>query len=173
MGLIYGSKKYALISHLIKKYPMIYVGCRTRNDFIKRHGLVDGKLYGKIDGSKIELYYYSIIDANYISQAEMLISKRFDLTESKILFKGHKELVVINETDLKDIKKEYKIISEMYCDKMAVINGMIKEEQHKNEMLQMEIERLRDQLIYKRQIHERDIALLNKDNEMLRSQLEQ
>lgn len=41
----YHGEKHTFLNDLIREHGMIYVGCRTTGDFLKKHGLVDGEQY--------------------------------------------------------------------------------------------------------------------------------
>lgn len=118
------------------------------------------RMYGKIKNASIELCYYGIVDVQYIKQAENMLSNGFDLIKTKIDYDGHKELIVLKKAELKNIKKTFDDISNCYCDKMANINALIKEERHRSDMLQMALDHEKEKALMEKE-------LLKKDNEIL------
>lgn len=128
------------------KYPdnyMVFKYGMTKNLLrrIKEHKSV----YGKIKSASLELCYYTVIDEQYIAEAESKLSNVFDLVNNRIAFDDRKELVVLSKDELERTKKEFNNLSELYCDKMANVLALIKEERHQNELLRKDNELLRQQ----------------------------
>lgn len=122
--------------------------------------------YGKLKGSCIKLKCFGIIDPEYISEAEARLSNLFRIAKNKLKHDKYIELIIIDEKDVDDIRKEYSDITNHYCIKNANISSMIKDEQHLNEILQ-------ERLDYQKKLHDQEIELIKErhKNEILELKL--
>lgn len=128
------------------------------------------KLYSKEFGTKIELLYFSIIEAKYIFNAESNINQYFK--SNLIDYKNMNELVVINKKDLPQIKQHYNMIQNSYI-------GRYEEMHSKISQLEKEIIELNNKILlkdkdiellvekHKNEIQNKELELKNKDIEML------
>ncbi len=128
------------------------------------------KLYSKEFGTKIELLYFSIIEAKYIFNAESNINQYFK--SNLIDYKNMNELVVINKKDLPQIKQHYYMIQNSYI-------GRYEEMHSKISQLEKEIIELNNKILlkdkdiellvekHKNEIQNKELELKNKDIEML------
>ncbi len=128
------------------------------------------KLYSKEFGTKIELLYFSIIEAKYIFNAESNINQYFK--SNLIDYKNMNELVVINKKDLPQIKQHYTMIQNSYI-------GRYEEMHSKISQLEKEIIELNNKILlkdkdiellvekHKNEIQNKELELKNKDIEML------
>lgn len=76
------------------------------DDLRRRIGEHERK-YGKMPGVKIDLTSFQMIDPQYTSEAEAEITEASNAYELKLKTEGHKELIVVNETQIKHLKKTY------------------------------------------------------------------
>jgi uncharacterized protein (UPF0335 family) len=72
------------------------------------------KNYGKIDGVKIELAYYSYIDPEYISKAEASIAHMTRGMGLAFDYMNSKELIIASSSELKLVKEHYDTMTTMY-----------------------------------------------------------
>lgn len=96
--------------------------------------------YGKLSGSKIVLQYICIIDPEYISEAEKYLSNVFDIANNKLSHKKYSELIVTNNKTLNKIKNEYIRANDQFCVRLKNVSNILKEEQHKTEIVRLEYE---------------------------------
>ena len=104
-------------------------------DNIERRMLEHEADFSKINGVKLELMIYSIVDVLYLSDAEGSIKRYF--RSMKFKYRKYKELVIINKTMQKDIDREYKEIVELYGGRTKELVHRIENMEHKNEIAMM------------------------------------
>ena len=104
-------------------------------DNIERRMLEHEADFLKINGVKLELMIYSIVDVLYLSDAEGSIKRYF--RSMKFKYRKYKELVIINKTMQKDIDREYKEIVELYGGRTKELVHRIENMEHKNEIATM------------------------------------
>ena len=105
------------------------------------------KTYSKEFNVKIELLYFSIIEAKYIFNAESNIHQYFK--SNLIEYKNMNELIIINKKDLNQIKQHYSMIQNNYI-------GRYEEMYSKISQLEKEIIELNNKILIK----DKDIELL-------------
>jgi len=159
------------------------------NDIIMKYGYTDDlprrndehtKLFKKELDSDIELYCFSITEAQYLSNAEIQIKDYF--ASDKLTYKSYDELIVLNKSRLPQVKQMYKMIQQSYIGRFSELNKQIEDyklqiekyksdkiidnSNHKNELL---TEKLNSQT----EINELKMKLLteSKDNEILKLQM--
>jgi hypothetical protein len=108
------------------------------------------KTFGKLNGVDLQLKFYSYIDPQYDTNAEIDIKDYFDVLDAKLEFQNNEEFVVIDTSLFKKIEKQYKQIASEYA-------GYVKELMTQLNKKDMEIE-----LIKK----DKEINLLKKDLEI-------
>ena len=101
-------------------------------------------------GNQIELLLFNIIDSSFLSKAENSLDKYFESMDSlldvKIKGNNETEVVVIEKTDIKNIKDQFELIGSKYEGKMSKQAEFIKDlitkhekeimvEKHKNELM--------------------------------------
>jgi hypothetical protein len=67
--------------------------------------------YNKIDGSNIELLYFSNINKNYLTKAENEIKRLAIIYKCYFKYKNEKELIIVHKNYISYIKQYYDIIS--------------------------------------------------------------
>lgn len=117
------------------------------------------RTYSKFKGVNLSLAYFSIIDPEYISEAENCLSITCNLSKNKL--EKHKELVILEPEDIKEIKKLFNNINSIYCIRHSNLSALIKDEQHKFNMLELKME---NQLLKK----ENEILKLKNEIELLK-----
>ena len=126
----------------------------------------------------ISLLIYSIIDPKYIFDAENNIKQYFK--SNKINEDDKTELIIINKKNLEQIKQHYRMIQNSYIGRYEEMNkqiikleSIIKEEIHKNEILQ--IQHKNEILIekHKNEILEKEIETNNRISQLEKTVLEQ
>jgi hypothetical protein len=113
----------------------------------------------------ITLLLYSIIDPQYIFDAETNIRQYFK--SNKISSDDKSELIVINNKNINQIKQHYKMIQNSYIGRYEEINNKIIE-------LEKHILKLKHQLELKDkdlELKQKDVLLANQKNELLEMKL--
>jgi hypothetical protein len=101
-------------------------------------------------GDSILLNYYSIIEKKFKNEAEDHIRKYVKKKNIKLHTNGKNELLIINRDSIKNIQKQYDIISTNYSGSTKCIGDLInntkmeyenklKDEKHKNELLSTQL----------------------------------
>jgi hypothetical protein len=128
----------------------------NENDILCKYGCTDDlerrcsehdKKYNKEFNTKIELLCFSIIEAKYIFEAETNITQYFK--SNLIEYKNSKELIVINEKYITQIKQHYKMIQNSYIGRYDEMNNKIS-------LLEKEIIELNNKLLIK----DKDVEIL-------------
>jgi hypothetical protein len=198
------SKTPCVYLYLIGKASVLLEGEYHENDLLCKYGCTDDlprrageheKTFGKEFGVKIELLCFSIIEAQHIFSAEKNITQY--LKCNLVEYNKMRELVIINQKDLSQIKEYYTMVQtnyigryeEMYKQIVALekevlgLNSKIllkdkdfelEQEKHKNDLKDKDIE-LRDKDIELRdkdiELRDKDIELRDKDIELLHYRL--
>jgi len=142
-----------------------------KNDILCKYGCTDDlvrrtnehtKHYKKEFNKDIELLCFSIIENKFIFDAETNI-KSFFCAQS-IEYKKTKELIVINKKNLPNIKKHYALIQNSYIghfkelyDKVNKLEQQLKDEKHKNELKDKDIELINEK--HKNELKDKDIEI--------------
>ena len=113
----------------------------------------------------ITLLLYSIIDPQYIFDAETNIRQYFK--SNKISSDDKSELIVINNKNINQIKQHYKMIQNSYIGRYEEINNKIIELEKHILKLKHQIE-LKDKDL---ELKQKDILLANQKNELLEMKL--
>ena len=150
-------------------------------DFRRRIGEHESA-YGKLPGVKIELTSFQMIDPQYTCKAEADIREECNAYEINLKTEGHNELIIMNETQMTRLKKNYGRIGKEYeghsaqlKEEIAKLKEEIKglENEIKTKELQFELqlqkeisEKVRyktlcetNERIYKLEIQNRDLQL--------------
>jgi hypothetical protein len=150
------SKTPCVYLYLIGKADTLLEGKYDKDDLLCKFGCTDDlprrcsehdKLFSKEFNVKIELLCFSIIEAQYIFQAESNITQYFK--SNQIEYNKMKELIIINKKDLPQIKQHYCMIQNSYI-------GRYEEMHNKISFLEKEIIELNNKILLK----DRDIELL-------------
>jgi hypothetical protein len=139
---------------------------------MKEHKTFFGKEFSK----EPTLLYYSIIDSIYISEAETDINCYFSNDKYKYNYGSMEELVIIDKSELKQIKMIYQCIENKYIGRYEELKNEITE--LKIEILELnnklktidiehkhEIELLKEK--HNNDLHKKDIELYKKENDLL------
>lgn len=135
--------------YLIGKASDILEGEYNENDLLCKFGCTDdlqrrctehNNTYKKEFDSNIELLCFSIIEAQYIFDAESNIKQYFK--SNLISYESMKELIIINKNNLPQIKQHYKMIQNSYI-------GRFEELTNKVQLLEKEIIELNNKIIIK------------------------
>jgi hypothetical protein len=98
------------------------------------------KTYGKIKNSKLELLTFGYIDPQYISEAETRIKDIFEAMELKLNNEKYKEIAIIPKNKLKEIKKQYESVSQIYMGHITDLINKLKIKDYEIIMLKKEHE---------------------------------
>jgi hypothetical protein len=120
-------------------------------DFRRRIGEHESN-YGKMPGVKIELISFQMIDPQYTSEAETEIAEACNAHELKLKIEGYKELIVMNETQIKHLKKTYGRIGKEFEGHSAQLKEEISK--LKEEIKELENEIKTKELQFKLQLQE-------------------
>lgn len=102
-------------------------------DNLKRRTVEHEKYYSKVKGSNLKLTWWSYIDPQYISTAEIDIKEFFKLLNCSHPFDSQKELVVVSPKILPQIEKRYKQLGELYGGHIKEMTMKIRELENKIE----------------------------------------
>lgn len=170
------SKTLCVYLYLVGKADTLLEGDYHKDDLLCKFGCTDDlprrcsehdKLFNKEFNIQIELLCFSIIESQYIFNAETNITQYFN--GNLVEYKKMKELIIINKKDLDQIKQHYCMIQNSYIgryEEMHIrISSLEKEiielnnkillkdkdneiliEKHKNELQQKDIELLQCKL---------------------------
>ena len=150
-------------------------------DFRRRIGEHESA-YGKLPGVKIELTSFQMIDPQYTCKAEADIREECNAYEINLKTEGHNELIIMNETQMTRLKKNYGRIGKEYeghsaqlKEEIAKLKEEIKglENEIKTKELQFELQLQKEisekeryktlsetnERIYKLEIQNRDLQL--------------
>jgi AraC-like DNA-binding protein len=166
LGLVKDLRDIFNIDSNINGDTMVYKFGRTE-DFDKR--LADHqRTYGKMKNVNISIVCFHIIDVKYLSEAETSINHFCTNFSKRLLIDKYKELVVFNNTELKEVKNQYKMLGDLYMGATAGLQKQIQDLTHKLELCEKELENMKER-------HERQIEftklqckyeLLLKQNEL-------
>jgi hypothetical protein len=135
-------------------------------DDLTRRAYEHNKTYKDEFGVNVELISFSIIDPKFLSDAETNIKSY--LKSNLITYKNYNELVMVNKSELKVIKNQYRLIQNSYI-------GCYSELYDKLNKAEVEILKLNNELKLKDkdiELLNKEIELKNKDNELLKLKLE-
>ena len=132
------------------------------DDLSRRIGEHESK-YGKMTGVSLKLATFHIIDSKYTSEAEGEVRELCNTFEKKLCVEGYNELIVLNDAELVQIKKQYKYIGKEFAgatqelqEQIVVLKDRIKE--YENELVNIKI-------IHKSELLEKDIIIYQERNE--------
>ena len=128
------------------------------------------KAYGKIAGTELRIVKYSIIDAEFIQEAENNLKILF--TQYKLEYENETELVVIEEGFLKQVKDFYELINKRYIGEMKNFDNQIKmleiELSHEREKVARTEQLLQERTEHYEQLREADRQLREADQKYIR-----
>jgi hypothetical protein len=129
--------------------------------------------YGKMGGVSLRLISFHMVDTKYTTDAEGDVRGLMKFKHANLSIDGHNELVVLSGEDLAYVKKAYSNIGARYAGATAgltaTINDLEKqlaEEKHKNQILQMELDRKSADMVKAEYIHRLEIQLLQQGGKL-------
>jgi hypothetical protein len=152
--------------NLDKKYTDDMIVCKYGfTSDLPRRTCEHIKTYGLIKGTELKLKYHSYVDPMYVSNAETDIRDFFESLEIGLEFSNYNELVIIKQSLLKSVERQYKQISNAYA---GHIKDMIKEVEDMKNQLELKDEKNKNIVLLK----DNEINMLQKNNELLNRDLE-
>jgi len=127
-------------------------------DDMERRLLEHTNDYGKLKNVNVIINTFQMIDIKYTSDAENDLRQFFKNFNKKLNVDGRKELVVLNNNELKTVKREYKLIGTDYAGATLDLQNKIRELENKineqnnhilNMKAQYEIESLKKEMLIK------------------------
>ena len=144
---------------------MVYKFGRTE-DFDKR--LADHqRTYGKMKNVNIAVVCFHIIDVKYLSEAETSINHFCTNFSKRLIIDKYKELVIFNNTELKEVKNQYKMLGDLYMGATSGLQKQIQDLTHKLELYEKELENMKE-----RHEHQLEFTKLQYKYELLLKQNE-
>jgi len=166
------SKTPCVYLYLIGKAESLLKGdySWSKDDILCKYGCTDDlprrcsehdKIFSKEFNVQIELLCFSVIEAQYIFEAEKNITQFFK--GNLVEYNKMKELIIINKKDLIQIKQHYKMIQNSYIGRFEEMNNKII-------LLEKEIIELNNKILLK----DKDIEILksNHQNELQNKEIE-
>jgi hypothetical protein len=117
--------------------------------------------FSKIKDVVVNLKYYSYIDPQYISSAEIDIKDYFEEMNVKINYEKNEELIIVNPSSFKNIEKQYKLISTNYAGHVKELIKQLETTKTANE-----IEMLKKDMLIREE--KEKVELLKKDIDLLK-----
>ena len=178
------AKTPCIYLYLIGNASDLLEGTYNKDDLLCKFGCTDdlarrctehNRTFSKEFNVNIELICFSIVEAQYIFNAESNIKQYFK--GNIINYESMKELVVINKDNLLQIKQHYKMIQNSYIgryeemhDKIILLEKEIIELNNKILLKDKDFELLNEKHI--NELKDKDIELKNKEIELLLFKLE-
>ena len=178
------SKTPCVYLYLIGKAESLLKGNHSwsKDDILCKYGCTDDlprcaehdKIFSKEFNVQIELLCFSIIEAQYIFEAEKNITQFFK--GNLVEYNKMKELIIINKKDLIQIKQHYKMIQNSYIGRFEEMNNKII-------LLEKEIIELNNKILLKdkdieilksyhqNELQNKEIELQNKEIEILQCKI--
>ena len=125
------------ISHDIDDHHHVYKYGFT-DDLSRRIGEHE-RDYGKLNNVAIKLTTFHTIDTKYTSDAEGDVRDIVNTFHKKLHFDGHKELIVLNKTELDFVKKQYSYLGTIYAGATAELQKQIADLKDKIKDLEHEL----------------------------------
>jgi hypothetical protein len=144
IGLAKDIKKVLDINNTILKGAYVYKFGFT-ND-VKRRMYEHDRDYTKLTGQQPELIYYQYIDPQYLSDAETDLKNFFNDFNFSVDNDKHKELVLLTNKKLKNIKKQYDLLGKSYRGNLSEMICKLKECENEIELLKKDNELLQEKI---------------------------
>jgi hypothetical protein len=132
------------------------------DDLSRRIGEHESK-YGKLKNVVLTLSTFHIIDTKYTSEAEHEVRDICNAFEKKLNVEGFNELIVLNDKELIQIKKQYKYIGNEFAGATSELQSQITELKEKIKDFENEIVNLK--IVHKHELLEKDIIIQRETNE--------
>jgi hypothetical protein len=152
------------ISHDIDDHHHVYKYGFT-DDLSRRIGEHE-RDYGKLNNVAIKLTTFHTIDTKYTSDAEGDVRDIVTTFHKKLHFDGHKELIVLNKTELDFVKKQYSYLGTIYAGATAELQKQIAELKDKIKDLEHELVniKLEHNLALQKEQYEKQFIQFQLDN---------
>jgi hypothetical protein len=170
IGLAKDVKKHIEFDNIITKSAYVYKFGFTI-DF-KRRMSEHNTFYSNLLDESPELVYYQYIDPQYLSDAELDLKSFFKNFDFSINNPNHTELVVITNTKLKDIKKQYELIGTSYKGHISEMMCKLKEYENTINQLNQENIMLKDKIENNKILHNEQLKNANMKIELLETKYE-
>jgi hypothetical protein len=126
------------------------------------------KQHKKTYGSDIELLLFYLIDKEYVSEAEAVVTSYFKALDIKLELEGEDELIIFNPaTQLKHIRTQYSLIGNKYAGQVSEQATLVKDLVNKHEkelmMKENEINKITHEKEISKVTHEKEIMLKDKE----------
>ena len=128
--------------------------------------------YGKLTNVSIKLSTFHIIDVKYTNDAEKDVRELCSAFDKKLSIDGYNELIILNEKEHTQIKKQYKYIGNEYAGATQELQSQIIELKDKIKDFENEIVNLK--MSHKSELLEKDIKINQETTEkqLLKMQLD-
>jgi hypothetical protein len=127
------------------------------------------KQHKKTYGSDIELLLFYLIDKEYVSEAEAVVTSYFNALNIKLEAEGEDELIIFNPaTQLKNIRTQYSMIGNKYAGQVSEQASFVKDlvNKHEKEIMQKNSEIMQKNNEVMLKDKDNEIILRDKDKEM-------
>jgi hypothetical protein len=130
--------------------------------------------YNKIENVDLKLKYYSYIDPNYMSSAEIDIKDFMLAFKTKFIFENEDELVIIPKELMKMVERQYEFIGKSYMGYISELIIKIKDLQDKNEKQELnhQLELIQERFEKQKLNHQLELSAKKYENLELNHQLE-
>jgi len=115
----------------LKPYKKGFLFKWGRTNNLKRRTGEHIKYYGNLIDSTLQLKYFSPVDHMYEVDAENEIKRYF--SGNAISFKNHKELIILDRTEMSEARKFYEDVYEKFSSEVDKLLGRNKELEHNAE----------------------------------------
>ena len=128
--------------------------------------------YGRLPNVSLKLSTFHIIDVKYTSEAEGEIRELCSTFDIRLSVEGHNELIVLNDKQLAQIKKQYKFIGTQFAGATQEMQNQIADLKDKIKEFENEIANIK--VSHKNELLEKDLIIQQEMNEtkILKMQIE-
>ena len=159
----------------VRKHVSVPIG-GSDHDMVYKYGLTEDlkrrlrenrATYGKWSKVEVQVETYQYIDTSMLSKAEASIEGIFENGGMRIKDHSHTELVVIPPESMKFIREKYGELMRLFGGNSRDLIMKLKEMESEHKIAMMEVERERDAWEYKYNMRQKDMVIMQKDNENL------
>ena len=169
LGMVKDLRETFNIGEEVDGNSVVYKFGRTDN-FERRLG-EHQKEYGSMKNVIIKVVSFYYIDIKYLSDAEVAVNQLCNNFSKNLVFENYKELVLLNENELKQIKTYYKMLGELYIGATAGLQKQINDLTNdliisncKNESLEKDIKIFQKEIAFNEMQNKYELLL--KQNEL-------
>jgi hypothetical protein len=132
--------------------------------------------YEKLENVKFVLTTFNGIDPQYLRDAERDVKEECNAYEINLQTKGYKELIILNEAQLKNVKKNYGRLGRDYAGHSAELQQQIRELKEELLKVNYENERLKtlvesNEKYHKLELKNKDLKIENLELKLLTSNI--